>query len=331
MALLACTAVAVLGLYVAVGYAAGLAVDEIDRSFQRRYEADAFGYYSKYADGMPLANQVVLEQIKCLDNDETNYVVIGSSTTQEGVLEQQLQAHLPADVHYVKCAAPGMGINELIMMVDLLEQYGNVKLDKQDVVKIDIGVGFFKNRTRAESILAQTLEAGGVYRVDADNHVSSGLGCAALYMPLLKTQSLISETKVLLKDESITVKPYDPSLYKRYQSLWVRCLHDFDLSAGEQQRFLDALERLSKYTNVVVESMYAGSWLRETPQGQSYQTWVDESLKPWLAARGMKLIDNATALPDAQYVEQSHLNYAGRVAYTQLEQQVIADTLQVVG
>ncbi|MDR1891978.1 MAG: hypothetical protein LBQ48_03080, partial [Oscillospiraceae bacterium] len=83
------------------------------------------------------------------------------------------------------------------------------------------------------------------------------------------------------------------------------------------------LSPLAGQTNVAVETIYGGSWLYDTKQGKQYLQWVEEVLKPRLDQMGIAFLDTGTAIEDAYYAEQSHLNYEGRVMYTRLEEDLL--------
>lgn len=303
----------------------GLIVSAIDDKNREKFRNNEITFNNKYESGIPVSDDVVLRQPFKLQK-EKNYIVIGSSTTREGVLKDQLT--LPEGYTFHNFSTPSMGINELYIMINFLNGQANHKMDKTDVVKIDIGVGFFKNRNPEESLLIQYLEKGGNYVVDRDNFtVKKSFGNRMILSAFLKTQSLINEIDILIKNEKSVTKPYSKTSYKKYKDQWTKNLYDFDLSEQEQERFFTVLEALTAQTNVVVETVYTGTWLLDTAQGKKYLNWKAEILSSRLSQMGVKCIDTTNLLPDELYAEQSHLNYEGRIKYTQLESELISQNM----
>ena len=309
-------------VFLAAALAAGLVVSNaFEPIYKQRYQNQKSTYYHKYDGGIPIDNYTLLGRLGSC-RKQKNIITLGTSTTREGVLEDKLD--LAGGYKFINFSIPSQGINELYMMLDFINQFSPHKPDKTDWIKIDISVAFFKKRPADESIFAQTAENGRVYRADRENlTVSRGAGSGFVFWQFLKLQSLIDECRASIKNKPITVEPYKESMFKRYKELWTRNLDDFDLSSLEQERFFAALEPLTGQTNVAVEAIYGGSWLYDTKQGKQYLQWIDDVLKPRLDQMSIAFLDTGAAIEDAYYAEQSHLNYEGRVKYTELENELL--------
>ena len=316
-------AVAIIPVLMLAGVVSTPLVEKFNEKGIAKYEANEKSFGFAYEDGLPLDNYVVLSEIKNFKN-ANNIVVIGSSTTRDGILRSEIK--VPEGWNYLKFSSRGVGINELYIMTDFIEKFANHELDETDIVKIDIGLGFFKNREFKNSILKAILEQGNVYKVSEDLKVSSGLMPSFLYAEFLKPQSLIGEVSDYMKNEkTASVTPYSKTVHRRYKDLWSRELGDFDISAGEKERFLEAVKHLAGRTNVVVENIYGGSWMFETKEGKEYKAWIESDLKPALAEIGVKFVDYSGSIENELFSEQSHLTYEGRAKYTHMESELFEE------
>jgi hypothetical protein len=306
--------------------------------------------YDYNQKGMDSGVDEIYDQINKLSS-KNNLILIGASTTQEGVLPDQI--NLPQNWTLHNFGMGGDTIMSFKIMLNYLDKYSNHKPDKNDVIVFHIMYTAFAEHPIDEDSLTSVIERSGAYHVDDSGNITgetiypiSGfqLQTFELYElfsePLwirsdsilnqienefapskTGTCSLISTVDTKCPDNSMCVEKINA-----YHNLWTGCLENGWYPGIENNsypgnstiEFEDLIQQLNNQTNVVVINMYVPSWIRDTSKEQEYDRWLNSDLEPFLKANNIPYLDYSSSIPDSDYGDVAHLVLNGREQYTQL-------------
>ena len=285
----------------------------------------AFG--AQYDSGLPLREHLIYNGLSKF-SDDGNVIILGSSTTREGILPEKLAQIGETPVHNM--GMQGISLKDLKALWNFVSS--RVSVSQKDIIKIDIGLTLFKDRPLTDSVFVDAMTRMDVYRVDEDSNVSKGILPVLFARPFYKNQTLIRYLEETIKDSGKKVKvpdAADPKVASRYQMLTNQNLADFSISDKQTEFFFDLLLEVKKYTDIlIVEDIYRGSWVDETTYGADYTNWIETKLKPFCEQNNIIFIDASKWADDSLYSDHAHLSYKGRVMYTQMEKYELEKALE---
>lgn len=332
--------VLVLFFAVSIVYAAFLVMSENyikfreDIQYKKFNEGDSF--YAPYKNDLPWEINVIYNEINSLSS-ENNLILIGASTTREGIVPEQLA--IPAKWELKNMAIGADTIYSFRLMRNYLNSYANHKPDKTDIVVIHIFYGSFSIISPENDYLHQTIEVLGTYQVDDSAQVHGYMsGMRKLWelsnykirFALGLNEGPVGKSLVYaVRDfgtKSIRLVIGDPNEFHKssptaedlakYKTFWTAYTRNVTYPGKSTDDFKELLKELKSQTNVVVVNLYVPSWHRTYPSEQEYENWTRTDLIPFLNEQGISWIDLSRSIPDSEYGDSMHLFKRGRENYT---------------
>ena len=143
--------------------------------------------YSPILNGLPNEMNVVYNYVPNL-SPENNLILIGASTTREGILPDKLNLPGTWTVHNF-----GIGADTIFsyqVMVNYINNYSNHRPDKGDVVVVHIFYATFIEQPHSEDYLSQIIEKTGSYTVDDSGTISGKMSYPVQGMGVRELQDI---------------------------------------------------------------------------------------------------------------------------------------------
>ena len=283
--------------------------------------------YSPYKNGMSETMYVVSDQINELSS-KNNLILIGGSTTREGVLPDQ--TILPDNwvLKNFGLSSDTMYSNKII--INYLNKYANHKLDKSDVIVIHIYYGSFVEKPKETDFTRQSIERLG-YHIDDSGNIFGAITypekitreriySISEFVNIIFTKfdtNLITIKKIFVPEKYTNSSKSNEELL-RYKKFWTDYTRNTSYPGNSTVQFKNDILTLKNQTNVIVVNSYIGSWQRSIPEEQKYEKWIESDLRPFLEDEHIPWIDFSSSIPDSEYGDSGHLFKLGRERYTTL-------------
>jgi len=234
-------------------------------------------------------------------------ISLGTSLTLAGIVDRSF------DRIHINASTGSMSIQTLFVMKSYLDQLGIVPSD-QDVVKLDLSPVMFTKKDLNLEVLVSALRYEGIYTVKDDLSVKRNpLGFLGAFYGLnsksiekaftyLSTTLLKGSTDSLYASSTFSFEGYDKFL---------------DFSANNTallQAFIDSYQG----KNLVVDLMFMHPLLQSSKTGQLFDAYVDQTLIPYLNAKGIPYLDHRNSFAASDFADSTHLNGKARLRYTAL-------------
>ena len=312
------------------------------KSYEKFLQGNAF--YTPVIDGLPWEINVVYNEVHKL-SPKNNLILIGASTTREGVLPDQI--NLPNNWTLHNFAIGAYTIYSFKIMKNYLNAYANHKPDKSDVVVVHIFYASFIEQPPEGDYLKKIIEKTGTYHVDYSGNVTGemiyphmiwelenykiyylfsnivGVGEESLRAQVFSSvkpfiqKTDLNNTDMKSNNKCLNISNCDEKL-NEYRHFWTTYTRNTTYPGNSTTEFKDLLLQLNNETNVVVVNMYMPSWQRSYPKEQEYERWVESDLISFLNSNDIPWIDYSTSIPDSNFGDSAHLFRQGREQYTEL-------------
>jgi len=266
--------------------------------------------YTPMKNGLPWEQNVILNQIDELSR-EKNVILIGGSTTREGVLPDY---NLTNNWTLYNFAMSANTVYSDKVMLNYINNYANHRLDKNDIVIVHINYAYFVKKPPKSDFTRQVIENSGIYRVDESGKISGQMVNLQKTMLISKykfnyfyarvpsylvlsiksfSRSITGISKIPLNNLSETSKKPSNNLnlntsrpgeikLKEYEKFWSDYTGDTTYPSNSTSEFKELIRQLNNQTNVVVVNLYTPSWTQNYSKEQEYEKWLENDLIPFL-------------------------------------------------
>lgn len=330
--------VLVLFFTVSLVYAVFLLMSEesikLKDDMQYRNFDEGHSFYTPYKNNLPWEINVVFNEVNSLSSSN-NLMLIGASTTREGIIPEQLT--IPAKWKLINLAIGADTIYSFRLMWNYLNSHAIHKPDKTDIVVIHIFYGTFPIKPPEDDYLRQTIEVLGTYHVDDTLQVQGSISDMRRQWELSNYRirfamglsegsvgkSLVNALRSLaVNGVGLTLGNHNdvsgptPADLENYKAFWTAYTRNVTYPGNSTDEFKQLLKDLKSQTHVVVVNLYVPSWQRTYPSEQEYENWTRTDLIPFLNEQGISWIDLSRSIPDSEYGDSNHLFKKGRENYT---------------
>ena len=290
--------------------------------------------YTPVKNNLPGEQNVVYNEINALA-PKNNLILVGSSTTREGVLPDQI--NLPNNWTLHNFALSRVTVYSTKIMLNYLNNYANHNPDKSDIIVLHIDCSVFSDLPPEDDYTKQNIEGTGIYYIDKEGNI---------YRNLIYPPQFFSSRVYTLREIYSSFKPkFESYLVSNLRYLkngnnknvvqvtklnsdatfWKSKTINASFPGESTMEFKRLISQLKNQTNVVVVNMYISSWNRNSPKDQEYEKWVVSDLVPFLEEENVTFIDYSSSIPDSEFGDDSaHLFRDGRQRYTKLFNENIA-------
>jgi hypothetical protein len=283
-----------------------------------------------------------------------NIILFGASNIVFGVIPEKLK--LPQGWNLINMSALGTDtITDYNVLINYLNKYANHKLNKSDLLVLDINYKVFENSYLMEDnpthysmehlTVKAFIETFGNYKVDSFSE-THGSKLTELqkkiyffkYRVKRIVRKIITPTieTVDFGPNYITIKSYIEYLKGLFNKLFhIKHMHENInmpmLNPPSEYNFTDKigiknglefkrlLLKLKKQTNVAVINSYINSDYRNSNQNKKYVVFLQTEIIPFLKKENIEFLDLYKSIPDSEFgKDELHLYKKGRERYTDL-------------
>lgn len=230
-------------------------------------------------------------------------VQLGNSTSLAGVIDPSYTL--------LNASIGSATLESMTVMLNYL-RLKDVVINDEDVLKLDVSPTSFQKRNINQDILVSALEYGNNYIVNKNLEVEKGK-LNIITEPLSKGSRFIVKGLEYLK--TLSLEQSLNSLYSTNYQSFKGYEKTFDLS----DKKLDVLKKiLQDYKDkaIVVELMYQHPDFINSEAGRIYNDYVNKSVIPLLNSFNIMYLDHREILDENYFIDNNHLNYQGRIEYT---------------
>lgn len=319
---------------------------------EKRYYQDFLrgnAFYTPVKNGLPWEINVVYNEVNNFA-ERNNLVLLGSSTTREGVMPENLK--LKEGWKLMNMSISADSSDSFQLMLNYLNKYANHKLNKTDVVIVHIWYANFIDRKLKDDYLKKILEMFGLFSVNNGLEINGPMSYLQKEWKLINYKIRLAFSKALLGIWPSEIEFDLPTLGKassrlsglfnngakvkvvskkeklqEYCDYWTTYMQTTQIPGRTTDIFKQMLIRLKSQTNIVVVNLYVPSWHKTYQKEKMYEMWLNHDLRPFLKDKGIIYLDFADTIPDSEYGDSAHLFIKGRERYTELFSERIAGIL----
>jgi len=249
-------------------------------------------------------NAMGLDYVYSIDTfiaDKQMYIY-GASTSIIGLID------IP-DYNELKACSGSAGIYSYYVMKNYLKDLG-IEEDENDLVKIDVSAVTFKKSNLQGEVLVSALQYSDLYTVNDDYSIVRNS-----FFNIKKFFSLRS--RYIYKGyEYLKAYLFDGG-YETLYSATVNNYRSYDRRLSFDSNRLEALKNFitSFKCDVVVDILYQSNAFNDSKAGKKYNSYIDTFVIPFLIENNINYIDSRYILDDTYFVDNTHINYDGRILY----------------
>ncbi|MBF0343556.1 MAG: hypothetical protein HQL06_04910 [Nitrospirae bacterium] len=302
--------------------------------------------HTKYLQGTGFNTQIkalptVLDTIynKALNLKQYNNIIyIGDSASRDILIAEELL--LPTKWSISNLAVYSATGKDFEILFNYIQEYGRHKIDKSDIVIINIWYFTFVKSSLHGSRVKNIVELNGYYKVDDNLRVSGKVGeiqgnlvmlgfklkmglsyllfgtpevpfslslesIAILIDRLMKVSTKIIPPKNKFKD----IKTRDANTINEYKQYWMNIMNSTTIPGESTESFKRFLTALQTVTNVVVININSPSWHRDISYYIDYERWFRIDLVPFMDKQNIRFINFIDSISDSAYVDSCHLSF----------------------
>jgi len=284
---------------------------------------------------------------------KNNIILFGASTTQEGIIPDLIK--LPKSWSMTNCAdgIAGKTIYNYALFYELIMKTSNHKLDKNDVVILNLHCRTFTDNKSLLDELKSNIEIMGSLSVKGDkiigkpswfkrnwktNNFAIRLAASLMidyntyfspnyqsvsyvfYYLKNKIKSTSSSQKEIKKISSFSQKDIED--FRHYYLLH---MDKTVIPGNTTKKFIELINKLNSHTNIIVTNLYDPDWYDVLPIKKNYVNWIENELKPILKRENIYYVDFMKSIPEHEYIDRNHLTKEGRLRFTNLFNKMLED------
>jgi len=236
-------------------------------------------------------------------------ISMGTSMSLAGIVDGQL------DRIHINASTGSMSIQSLFVMKSYLDDLG-IKAQDNDVIKIDLSPLMFTKKALGLEVLVSALRYQDIYIVEEDLSVHRHPLSSITAFYGLKSKAI---EKAVMMFKTILETGSMDALYTTSPHSFENTEKFLDFSQNNTA-LLEAFLLSYQGKHLVVDLMFMHPDLQSSLAAQQFNTYIEESLIPFLNENGIAYLDHRLTYTLSDFADSTHLNGKARLKYTSLIQ-----------